>query len=151
MSYIPPTNERGLYLPKRDGDEADDMNNWPALDAMIEGAHPDVQLYSNVNPPPASGGTTVAPGTALTSTTTTDALDGAEGLNGNGATMVIHANAVQGFGFGGYGTIAFTGGAIPGGGTVSIAEARGNVASNPVWAVMQTGPNSYIISGTKLA
>lgn len=49
MSYIPPTNGRGLYLPKREGDETDDMVNWEALDQMIEGTHPAVQLYSNVN------------------------------------------------------------------------------------------------------
>lgn len=101
-----------------------------------------------------SGGPTVpllAPGTALTSGTTTDAYDGAEGLNGNGATLTIHANAVMRFGFGGFGTITFTGGAIPGGGTVGITEARGTAASNPIWSVMQTGPNSYIIGGTKLA
>ena len=49
MSYIPPTNARGLYLPKREGDEVDDMVNWQALDAMIEGTHPDVKLFSSVN------------------------------------------------------------------------------------------------------
>lgn len=91
----------------------------------------------------------VAPGTALVSGATTDALNGAEGLNGNGAAMVIHANAVTRFGFGGYGSVSFSGGAIPAGGTVAVADARGTVAANPIWSVMQTGPNSYIIGGTK--
>ena len=91
----------------------------------------------------------VSPGTALVSGATTDALNGAEGLNGNGAAMVIHANAVARFGFGGYGSVSFSGGAIPAGGTVAVVDARGTVAANPIWSVMQTGANSYIIGGTK--
>lgn len=92
----------------------------------------------------------MAPGTALASGTTTNAYNAASGLNGNGAAMVIHADAISGFGFGGYGTVTFTGGAIPAGGNVSVVDGRGTVTANPVWGVMQTGPNAYLIVGSKL-
>lgn len=37
MPYNPPTNDLGLYLPKREGDELDDVTNWAEMDRMMRG------------------------------------------------------------------------------------------------------------------
>jgi len=52
---MPPIGQRevtanGLTMPNGLGDEQDDIKNWRALDQMISGTHPTVQLRSNLNP-----------------------------------------------------------------------------------------------------
>lgn len=37
MAFTPLTNDRGLLMPKREGDEQDDVNNWPEIDRMLQG------------------------------------------------------------------------------------------------------------------
>lgn len=141
MSYTPPTNERGLYLPKRDGDEVDDMNNWPALDAMIEGTHPDVQLYSNVNPPPASGGPDAALGATYTAI---EADDGKIWPTPVNCVVTVNTGLPTGFGqgFSGAGVVSFAG-------TATVTDKRTTGATNPVCSLVNIGTNTYEIWGTK--
>jgi hypothetical protein len=41
-------NERGLVIPDSLGDEQDDIHNWKALDSMLSGTHPTIDLSGGV-------------------------------------------------------------------------------------------------------
>ena len=90
---------------------------------------------------------TVPPGTVLTAGPTTNALNNATGLVGNGVSKAIHAGAVSGFGFSGTGAITFTAGA-----GVTLLGDTVTTEADSVWTLMQTGANSYrVVHGNGVA
>jgi len=96
---MPPIGQRevtanGLTMPNGLGDEQDDIKNWRALDQMISGTHPTVQLHSNLNPGAAAAAPTL-PAPALL-----ESFDSTTGFTASGgATIALDTtNKVQGSG-----------------------------------------------------
>lgn len=141
-------NARGLVMPDGLGDEQDDVANWTAVDQMIAGTHPDVQLYSNLNP----GGVSGEP-IDVTGTLTLDPLLHNEKELRCTGTVTITVPEGLGAVFdciikcGASGTVSFdpTGATTLNGATATLTRTRAN---NPVGVVISANATNVLgVSG----
>lgn len=90
--------------------------------------------------------TSVVPGTAMTTRTTTDADDGGVFTASSAVTVTVHSGAKTGFGFyiSGAGAVTFADAS-----GVTVTDKRTTGATNPSCALVQIGTNAYEVIGAK--
>jgi hypothetical protein len=91
--------------------------------------------------------TTVTPGTAMTTRTTTDSDDAGVFTAASAVTVTVHSGAKTGFGFyiSGAGVVTFAGAS-----GVTVTDKRTTGSTNPVAALVQIGTNAYEVVGSKV-